>query len=469
LISRRLEHMRLGHSHHFQRVMPNGIVLEIRGQAMPAGGFVSTFSDITAHIEVKKQLQKANENLEKRVAERTEELSIAKAEAEAANRSKTRFLAAASHDLMQPFNALSLFTSVLKQKAQGSNLAAITDNISDSLVAAEALLTDLVDISKLDGGSQTVNKSRFVLNDLLAPLAQEFKVIAQTKNIAFSYLPSFCTVESDKNLLRRIIQNFLSNAFNYCPRGRVVLGARRRGTSLSIEVWDNGAGIAIDKQALIFKEFERLNVNQEQPGLGLGLAICDRISKLITAPISLKSTINKGSGFKVEVQRLQFKVDQKLKNLPDKDKPVQSIVQANEHHALNLLVTTKVESTAEHQGIILVIDNDPLVLKAMVSLLESWSYKVECLMAKADLGQLNLTHTPLMIIADYHLDDQVNGVDLVQEILSEQGWNTPCIINSADPSEPVRQHTTNAQFSFIRKPIKPLALKRLMKQLIIPR
>ena len=453
LIERRLNYMRAGNNHYFQRQMPNGIVLEIRGQAMPGGGFVSTFSDITAHIEAEKYLQKANETLEKRVEERTLELTLAKAEAEAANRSKTRFLAAASHDLMQPFNALSLFTSVLKQKAQGSNLETITNNISDSLVAAEALLSDLVEISKLEGGSQPVEHSSFDINELLAPLAQEFTAIALDRNVAFSYQTSHCIVHSDKNLLRRIIQNFLSNAFNYCRQGKILLGVRRHKTSVSVEVWDTGPGIAKDKQQLIFKEFERLSVNQDQPGLGLGLAISQQISQLINTPIALQSVVNKGSCFQVEV------------SLSSKEDAQNIIEQKNKSLEPNIAMAESANENAHNQDVILVVDNDPLVLKAMTSLLENWHYQVLGVSDKLAFEQLRLNKPPLLIVADYHLDNQVNGVDLALEIIKENQWNLPCIINSADPSEAVRQHTSNAKFSFIRKPVKPLALRRLIKQL----
>ncbi|MCJ8318339.1 MAG: PAS-domain containing protein [Colwellia sp.] len=453
LIERRLAHMRAGNSHYFQREMPSGIVLEIRGQAMPGGGFVSTFSDITEHIKAEKALQLANETLEKRVAERTTELTQAKAEAEAANKSKTRFLAAASHDLMQPFNALSLFTSVLKQKAQGTELAEITNNISDSLVAAEALLSDLVEISKLEGGSQSVNESTFDLDDLLTPLAQEFKVIAKNKGISFSYQTCHCAVESDKNLLRRIVQNYLSNALKYSPKGRVVLGVRRQKNTVKIEVWDNGPGIAQDKQQLIFKEFERLSIDQDKPGLGLGLAICKQISRLINTPISLNSTLNKGSCFQVQVPISVLKETDKIDKIFDDSKTA------------HIKPAELSNDLIENQVTILVIDNDPLVLKAMVSLLESWRYKVICISDKQAFDRLLFCQSPMLIIADYYLDNQVNGVDLVQGIIKENHWQVNCIINSADPSEAVRQHTSDAQFSFIRKPIKPLALRRLIKQL----
>ncbi len=458
LITRRLKHMRQGNSHYFQREMPSGIVLEIRGQAMPGGGFVSTFADITAHIKAERALQKANENLEKRVEIRTQELAKAKAEAEAANSSKTRFLAAASHDLMQPFNALTLFTSVLSQKTKNTELETITNNISDSLVAAEALLSDLVEISKLDSGYYHVNKSVFALNDLLIPLQQEFSALAATKNIDFHFQATRCFSNSDKNLLRRIVQNFLSNAFNYCQQdnhtSKVLCGVKRAGNFLRIEVWDNGAGIAADKQALIFKEFERLSHKQEQPGLGLGLAICERIANILDTPITLISQLGKGTCFSVKIPLVSPPVNIKRTH--------------NVENVTSGFIDKKAFNQDTIQDTILVIDNDPLVLKAMHSLLDNWGFMVLLANNEHSIKQLfaGNNKTPNLIIADYHLDDNVNGVDLVQQLLINKQWSLPCIVNSADPSEQVRQHTSDAQFYFIRKPIKSIALRRLIRKLI---
>jgi len=455
LIERRLNHMRQGNRHHFQRIMPNGMVVEIRGQAMPRGGFVSTFTDITAHIEAERALQKANDELEQRVIQRTQELAKATAEAEAANRSKSRFLAAASHDLMQPFNALSLFTSVLTQQTKNTEFSGITENISSSLIAAEALLSDLVEISKLDSSHYQVTKSEFALNELLIPLQQEFTALATTKKIKFHFQLSSCYVYTDKKLLRRIIQNFLSNAFNYCQQthqqGKVLFGVKRYKDKLSIAVLDNGSGIEKDKQQVIFKEFERLNNKSEQPGLGLGLAICDRISKLIAAPIKLTSIVNKSTCFSVAVPLIAAPQDCNIK--------------------ISEQTADYIESTSVlKQKLILVIDNDALVLKAMQTLLENWGFSViianDEVTAKQQLMSDDHIIAPNLIIADYHLDNNTNGVDLVQRLLNEKAWKIPCVINSADPSEQVRQHTSDAQFSFLRKPLKPLALKRLLRQLL---
>jgi signal transduction histidine kinase/Na+/proline symporter/CheY-like chemotaxis protein len=450
-IKRRIEHMRQGNSHHFQREMPSGIVLEIRGQAMPGGGFVSTFSDITAHIEAKKALQQANENLEQRVIERTLELSKAKAEAEAANSSKTKFLAAASHDLMQPFNAMSLFTNMLNKKVEKTDLKELATNIQNSLNAAETLLSDLVEISRLDNSSQKIDKHNFSINDLLIPLSKEFAVLAQQENLAFQYVKSSCVVETDQRLLRRVVQNFLSNAINYCPQahrqGKVLLGVRHQQNNCIIEVWDNGPGIPKDKQTTIFKEFERLNPHQAASGLGLGLAISERIAKLLGLTISVKSTLDKGTCFSISLPRNYSKQAKKSASRPSTFSPT-----SNEFADLNVVL----------------IDNESLMLTAMQAQLQEWGCRV---MAVKDDSSLSAAlseqeMTPAIIISDYHLDNEQNGVDLVSKTMAKYAWQAPVIICSADPSEQVREHTSNAKFSFMRKPIKALALKKLMRQLL---
>ncbi|WNC68751.1 PAS domain-containing hybrid sensor histidine kinase/response regulator [Thalassotalea nanhaiensis] len=452
LIKTRLEHMRSGSSHHFQRVMPSGIVLEIRGQAMPGGGFVSTFADITAHIEAEKALQQANQTLEKRVENRTAELLNAKAEAEAANSSKTRFLAAASHDLMQPFNALTLFTSMLKKKVQGDELRLLANQIGDSLNVVETLLSDLVEISRLDSSPQKLSESNFAIDELLTPLKNEFSALAEQANINFNYQPCSGFVKSDKRMLRRILQNFLSNAVHYCGqregvKSRILLGVRRRTHHLSIEVWDNGPGIPTDKQQSIFEEFERLEQNRDIPGLGLGLAISKRMAVMLGIIITVKSVVGKGTGFIIDLPKAE--ADEDL--MPD-------------HNIIAIDSSPKSFNGTS----VLLIDNDSLTLSAMSSLLTDWGCQV--ITARDEISMFSQLEEssiiPQLVLGDYHLDDNANGVDLIAKLFKQQQWQIPCVICSADPSEQVRQHTSDAQFYFLRKPVKELALKRLMKQLI---
>lgn len=466
MIAKRIEHMKNGDSHHFQRKMPNGIVLEISGQSMPAGGFVSTFSDITAHIEAEKSLKKANENLEKRVESRTQELQKAKSEAEAAYSSKSRFLAAASHDLMQPFNALSLFTSMLKNKVEGEELTALAENIDDSLNVVEALLSDLVEISRLDSSSEQIDKSHFALDDLLNPLKNEFSALSKQANIQFSYQLSQCVVHSDKRMLRRVIQNFLSNAVHYCNdkqgdkagvSNRILLGIRRTQSMIRVEVWDNGPGIALSQQKAIFREFERLEQNREIPGLGLGLAISERIAKLLGLTISVKSQLGKGTCFSIEIPRVEASEA--------------ALLTANTANKRNINSEVPSEATPAkpfNNIVVLLVDNDELMLTAMTKQLIDWGCQVITAYDEVSCKQKLTAESlkPDIIIADYHLDYGNNGVELVRGLLEEQHWQLPTIICSADPSEKVRQHTSDAQCLFLRKPVKSLALKRIMKQLL---
>lgn len=455
LVARRIAHMRAGHSHHFQRNMPNGLVLEIRGQPMPGGGFVSTFTDITQHIENKKALQKANETLERRVALRTKELEQAMAQAKAADSSKTRFLAAASHDLMQPFNALSLFTSMLKSKADTPELSALANHIDDSLNVVEALLSDLVEISKLDGGSLTIERSDFALDDLLGPLSNEFNLLAQEEGIVFRSPKTTCWINSDKKMLRRILQNFLSNAVHYCKdkkrigeqKAKILLGVRRQEGQIAIEVWDNGPGIAIDKQQLIFQEFERLEQNRDVPGLGLGLAISERIAGLLGLSIRLRSNVARGTCFSIKLPIAQ----------PQQLNPA----------ATNSAIPD-LEANSSQPQCVLLIDNDVLSLTAMSELFSQWGYQVIAAANEAQALVLLKHNTcqPELIVADYHLDNGCNGVDTVLALTQKIASTPPCIICSADPSEEVRAHTSDAHFLFLRKPIKAIALKRTIRQLL---
>ena len=272
------------------------------------------------------------------------------------------------------------------------------------------------------------------------PLENEFKVIADS----FAYQPSSAWVYTDKTLLRRVVQNFLTNAVRYGEGGKILLGIRRSGQMLRIEVWVSGPGIEADKLEVIFNEFERLGHGSEKPGLGLGLAICDRIAKLLSAKIEVKSTPGKGSCFAIELPRI---------------KAALPVIKSEPIDSDNL-------SAPESKQVIVVIDNDPLVLTAMTSLLSEWGYVVYSGAAEDALEGIEGIETqPDLILADYHLH-QTNGVDLVAGLLVQKQWQVPCIINSADSSEEVREHTINAGYSFIGKPLKALALKRLMRRLM---
>ena len=269
-VARRLHWMRQGRAHSSERLFPNGRVIELIGNPMPGGGFVMSFTDITPFREAEQALRDANERLEQRVAERTHELSQlnqalseAKSQAEAVSKSKTRFLAAVSHDLMQPLNAARLFSAALSQQAEGMNEEArqLVQHMDSSLRSAEELISDLLDISRLENGKITPDAKPFALNELFDTLGAEFKVLAAEKGLEFRLRGSRLRVNSDMKLLRRVLQNFLTNALRY-GKSPILLGVRRQGEHLWLEVWDRGPGIADDKLQVIFQEFKRLDSHQ---------------------------------------------------------------------------------------------------------------------------------------------------------------------------------------------------------------
>src|SRR5690606_7265244 len=266
-----------------------GIVVEVRSNRMPDGGIVVTYTDITPTVEAAEALERANENLERRVKERTEELTRlnaelarAKAEADEANISKTRFLAAASHDILQPLNAARLYATSLVERKRIGDEAKLAGNIDASLEAVEEILGALLDISRLDTGAMKPELSNFRIDEVFCQLDVEFAPLAAEKGLKLKFAPSSLAVRSDRRLLRRLLQNLVSNAIKYTPHGRVLIGCRRRGGLLRIEVIDTGLGIPQAKQRVIFQEFQRLEQGARVArGLGLGLSIVERIARVL--------------------------------------------------------------------------------------------------------------------------------------------------------------------------------------------
>jgi len=296
IITDRCDRMREGLPMSYERQRPDGTVLRIDGSPIPGGGYVTTFQDITAMRRTEQALKETNIYLEQRVKERTQELQVineqmlkAKSVAEQANQSKTRFLASASHDLLQPLNAARLFTSALAGKARDPEMSELVEHIDSSLGAAEEIISTLLDISKLDAGALEPDIGVFPVNDIMRHLATDFSAIAKDQGLDLHVVPSTAWVRSDSKLLRRVIQNFLSNAIRYTPSGKILLGCRRLKGYIRIEVWDTGPGIPDDQLAHIFEEFRRFQQGRDKKGLGLGLAIVDRICGMLNHPVNVRS------------------------------------------------------------------------------------------------------------------------------------------------------------------------------------
>jgi Na+/proline symporter/signal transduction histidine kinase len=435
---------------HLERLPERHMAVEVRSNRMPDGGLVVTFTDVTPSIEAAEALERANATLEKRVRDRTEELTrlnselaLAKSTAEDANISKTRFLAAASHDIMQPLNAARLYVTSLVERQNGGEDSRLVENIDDSLEAIEEILSALLDISRLDAGAMQPSISNFKMADLMRSLEIEFAPSARAKGLDLTFVPCSLPVQSDRLLLRRLLQNFISNAIKYTPQGRVLVGCRRRGQSLQICVYDTGVGIPIVKRGEIFKEFHRLEQGARiARGLGLGLSIVERIARFLDHGIAIDSNAGGGSVFSVMV-------------------PTATAV----NHTAAVTSATPLSRTPISGARIVCIENDPAILDGMKTLLKAWKAEVIAVTdpdaAVEAIEAAGGRVTGLLV--DYHLD-RGNGVAAIRDIRRRFGENLPAILITADRSPHVRAAAREENIAVLNKPVKPASLRALLGQ-----
>jgi PAS domain S-box-containing protein len=430
-VQRRLRHMRGGTAHLSERRFPDGTVVEIRGNPMPGGGYVATFTDVTAFREAEDELRRGNETLELRVTERTDALAQASAAAQRANEAKSHFLAAVSHDLMQPLHAAQLFAHALREQ-KGDELTA--RHLEGALGATENLLAGLLDIARLEGGRLSAQSRDMALADVIDPLAAEFRALADERGIRLHVVATQAWVRSDPQLLRRVLQNFLSNALRYAEGGHVLFGCRRVGDHLRIEVWDTGPGIAPAERAFIFEAFRRGDEAAGQ-GLGLGLAIAERTATLLGHPLALRSWPGEGSVFSVSVP----------------------------HVATGTVAATIAWPVrALPQGHALVLDNDPSAMEATAALLRGWGWSVDA--ARTPAQALAVTTMPDLLLLDYHLDAGVTGLHALDALRGRFG-DVPAVVVTADRDSELRARLHEAGVSVLYKPMKPLALRQVMQRL----
>ncbi|MDR3517743.1 MAG: PAS-domain containing protein [Azospirillaceae bacterium] len=429
-------------------------------------GYFALIQDITERRLVAEALKEAKESLERRVEERTAALMsvntqlhqeiaerrtveaalrIATRQAQEANLSKTRFLAAASHDLLQPLNAARLFVSALADLDQTPQNRTLIENTDVALESVEELLATLLDISKLDAGAVSPEITDFPIDSLLSAMTTEFRALTKDRGLDFRIVSSTAVVRSDIRLLRRIIQNFLSNAVRYTRRGGVLLGCRRRGDALRIDVWDTGPGIPEDKQTEIFEEFRRLGNEQSarDRGMGLGLAIVERISRMLGHPINVRSVVGKGSMFSVTVPLGTFRGSQVKQKPPTTGN--------------NRLTGTMV----------LVIDNEHSIITGMTALLQGWG----CVVYGATSGDeaigllATIGRPPDFVIADYHLDHGCIGINEISRLEAHLGAPVHGIVITANRRPEVNDEVEARGYHLLNKPIKPAQLRALMTAL----
>ncbi|HEY5208217.1 MAG TPA: NahK/ErcS family hybrid sensor histidine kinase/response regulator [Stellaceae bacterium] len=428
----------------------DGRVFEIRTNPMRGGGHVSTYTDISEHVRFAAELAAANELLERRVHARTLELSAAKAVAEEANLGKTRFLAAASHDLLQPLNAARLYVASLMDRQARAGATPGTDElarkIDASLGSVEDLLGVLLDISRLDAGALVAQRGAMALGDLFQALSVEFAPIAARKGLALTIVPTRAVAISDRRLLHRILQNLLSNAVRYTAAGGVVMGVRRAGDDLAIEVADTGIGIAPDKLGLIFREFQRFAAPGTEQGLGLGLSIVERIGRLLDHPISVTSRPGHGTVFRVRMPRGTLAPSA---SAPLPPRPLSGL-----------------ERLA-----ILCIDNDAAVRDGMSALLGGWGCRpiVVAGLAEAMAALVRERLPPALLVVDFHLDDVADGLGCIDRLRQQGCAGVPAILITADRSEAIRARAADRGVALLNKPVKPAALRALAMRLVATR
>ncbi len=434
---------------------------------MPHGGFVTTYADITDRKEAAEQLRELKENLEKRVAERTAELTsvnaklwleveertrmaealrAAKAEAEDANLGKTRFLAAASHDLLQPLNAARLFVSALAERRLPEKESEFVSRIDGALASVEGLLGTLLDISKFDAGVVATQEADFCIGELLFALDHEYRSIARDAKLDFRVVPSATMVRSDPGLLGRILRNFVSNALRYTNQGGVLIGCRRAGGHARIEVWDTGIGIPEACLGEIFEEFRQFNVPQhlKEKSFGLGLAIVVRIARILGHRIDVRSEQGRGSVFSIDIP---LSSGRSVSRLPE---------------PACLTLSDNIPGT-----FVVVVENDDSILAGMRELLEGWGCKVLTATSTATaLPELKLCgRRPDIVVADYHLDEGENGLAAIQEIRRACAHDMPAMIITADRSSEILRLVTENGYPVLKKPVKPAKLRALMSHL----
>ena len=445
------------------RLYPRERVIEIRTNPLPDGGFVTTYTDVTEAVAAEEARARVAEELERRVRERTEELTRlnealtrAKAEAEEANASKTQFLAAASHDILQPLNAARLYATALVERSReagareavtrndalrGGDTAALAENVNASLDGVEEILTALLDISRLDTGALKPEYVVFRLDTFLRQLAREFEPSAAAKGLRLRFVAPAASVRSDRKLLRRLMQNLISNAIKYTPSGAILVGARRRGERIELQVHDTGLGIPASKQRLIFREFQRLDQGARiAQGLGLGLSIVERIARVLEHPLNLVSHPGRGSCFSVSLPKAA---------------------------ALPVSVTVEKPARQPAGGLngleILAIDNEPAILAGMRELLGGWGCRIHLAHGLSEARRLidHATISPDVIIADYHLDEG-DGIETIRALRAHLRADLPAVLLTADRSPHVREEASAQEIHLLNKPLKPAALRALL-------
>ena len=384
--------------------------------------------------------------LKKDLWEQGEGLQTAKLDAERANKAKSVFLASASHDLRQPLNAMQMYIAALQSKVKDKEILRIIEDINSVSISTARLLNALLDVSELEVGAIKPRKEVFSVNNILISIFQSFLPLAKDKELDFRVVPSSLYVESDPALLERILGNFMSNAIRYTDKGSVLIGCRKRGDKVSIEVWDTGCGISDDQMSLIYEDFYQVE-NKERDrgkGLGLGLALAKRLADSLEHTIDSKSRLGSGSYFSVNVDLAENKAEIN-----------------NDEILMNIMNLSGIN--------ILLVEDDIDVLKATKQLLESWGCKVKTARNKDEVMNLSDEDpytNPDIILADNRLPGDASGIDITYLIQEKLQASIPCVIMTGDVERNHVQSIIDQGFPVLLKPIQPAKFRAMLSHLI---
>ncbi len=416
--------------------------LTVRTQLPPQGEVGALAAGVN---NMAKALQTHRGELEKRIREATADLAAKKNMAERANQAKSRFFAAASHDLRQPLHALSLFVAALKARNQQPEAQTLIDNIEASTAAMELLFNALLDISRLDAGTIEARPLHFPLQKTLRDLDQQFSALAGEKGLRLRFRPCNVTLYSDPLLIERILANLIANAIRYTDDGGVLVACRRRGRMVRLSVIDTGRGIPPDQQENVFHEFVQLHnpARDRSKGLGLGLAIVSRLGRLLGHRIDLRSRPGHGSVFSIDV--------------PCGDA---SLIQPP--------TPTGTPGQTPGDALVLLIDDESAILRGMAELFDNWNIDLVTAHSADEAEQWldSLGRVPDVIVSDYRLPDDIDGIEVIARLRQKFGREIPAILVTGDTAPDTILRISRAGFPLLHKPLRPAKLRALLTHLI---
>jgi len=440
----RLSNRLAGQLRHVGQVVERlaGDDLAVRAQLPPGGEVGALAAGINNLAET---LQTHRSELEKRIREATADLAAKMDMAERANSAKSRFFAAASHDLRQPLHALSLFVAALKARNQQPETQTLIENIEASTAAMELLFNALLDISRLDAGTIEAHPENFSLQKMLRDLDQQFRALAEEKQLRLRFRPCDITLYSDPLLIERILANLIANAIRYTDDGGVLVACRRRGRMVRLSVIDTGRGIPPDQQESVFHEFVQLHnpARDRSKGLGLGLAIVSRLGRLLGHRVDLRSRPGHGSTFSIDVP-------------------------CGDAGQIQPPVVVSAPGQVPDDALVLLVDDENAILRGMTELFENWNIDLVTAHSadEAEHWLDSIVRIPDVIVSDYRLPDDTDGIEVIARLRQKFGRDIPAILVTGDTAPDTILRISQAGIPMLHKPLRPAKLRALLTHLI---